>query len=79
VGGFSLTRALAGPVAGGAALAAVVLLTNLPFVTSVILATVTYLVVLLAFERALFAEDIDLVRGIITSRSGPKAPAGGTA
>jgi O-antigen/teichoic acid export membrane protein len=79
VGGFSLPRALIGPVAGGAALAAVVLLTNLPFIPSVILAILTYLVVLFALERTFFADDINLVRGIITARRGPKQPANGTA
>jgi O-antigen/teichoic acid export membrane protein len=79
VGGFSLPRALIGPVAGGAALAAVVLLTNLPFIPSVILAILTYLVVLFALERSFFADDINLVRGIITARRGPKQPANGTA
>ena len=79
VGGFSLTRALIGPVAGGTALAAVVLLTSLPFVPSVILAILTYLVVLFAFERILFADDLNLVKGIITARRGPKPPVSGTA
>jgi peptidoglycan biosynthesis protein MviN/MurJ (putative lipid II flippase) len=79
VGGFSLPRALAGPVIGGIALAAFVLLTNLPFLTSAILATLLYIVVLLAFERSLFSDDLELITGIIKGGRGPKQPAGGTA
>ena len=79
VGGFSLPRALAGPVIGGVVLAAFVLLTNLPFLTSAILATALYVVVLLAFERILFSDDLELITRIIRSGRGPKQPVGGTA
>ncbi len=80
VGGFSLTRALAGPVIGGAVLAAFVLLTGLPFLPSAIVATLLYIVVLLAFERTVFPGDLELISGIIKGRrGGPRQPAGGTA
>jgi hypothetical protein len=79
VGGFSLPRALGGPVIGGAALAAFVLLTNLPFVTSAVLGTLIYVAVLFTFERVLFSDDLDLITGILRSGRGPKQPAGGTA
>jgi O-antigen/teichoic acid export membrane protein len=58
VGPIRLGRAFAGPLAGGAVLAATVLTTELPLGPALLLGGGAYLVVLALFERIAFPEDV---------------------
>jgi O-antigen/teichoic acid export membrane protein len=74
-------RVVAGPVAGGAAMAVVALLApeSLPVLAGALLA---YGAVLVAVERLLFPADLALLLGVVTRRAGvasPSPPAGGGA
>lgn len=65
VGRFSLARAFGGPLAGAAVMAAIALLTGLPFAVSAVLSTVAYIATLVMFERTFFVNDFDFVRAAL--------------
>jgi O-antigen/teichoic acid export membrane protein len=59
VGALRLSRAFAGPVAAGAALAAVIVVLPGPAVLATVLGGVAYLAVLTAWERARWPDDLE--------------------
>jgi O-antigen/teichoic acid export membrane protein len=71
-GAISLVRAFAGPVAGGVAMTAVILLTDLPLVPAALAGVAAFLVVLLAFERVVFHDDFARLRELLRRRGEPR-------
>jgi O-antigen/teichoic acid export membrane protein len=63
--GLRPLRAFGGPLAGGLAMAAAVLATDLPLVPGMALGAVAYGLSLLAFERLVFPEDLASVRALL--------------
>jgi dolichol kinase len=64
-GRIRLLRAFGAPVAGGLAMAAVLLPTDLPLVPAAVVGVAAYLAALLAFERLVFPADLATVRAAI--------------
>lgn len=67
-GRISLLRSFGGPVAGGLAMAAVVLAVGLPAIPAAALGLAAYLLGLLGFERFLFPNDYATLRSVVRRR-----------
>jgi O-antigen/teichoic acid export membrane protein len=63
-GRLNVLRAFAGPAAGGAVMAALMLAVSLPLVAEAALGTAAYALVLFLLERRLFPQDLELARRV---------------
>jgi O-antigen/teichoic acid export membrane protein len=68
IGRASITRALAGPVVAGAAMAGVIEVTGFALVPASLIGVAVYLVVGLLFERLAYPADLAMVRGLVARR-----------
>jgi O-antigen/teichoic acid export membrane protein len=63
-GRLNVLRAFAGPAAGGAVMAAIMVAVSFPLVAEAALGTAAYAVVLFLLERRLFPQDLELARRV---------------
>lgn len=69
-GRLRLVRAFGAPAAGGALMAAAVLVTGLPLVPAAVLGGAAYVVGALGFERLAYPDDLERIRGLVSRGSG---------
>lgn len=73
-GPINLMRAFAGPLVGGAAMAAVILPANMPLVPAALAGGIAYIAALVAFERLVFSEDVRMFVHLFRVRGRASGP-----
>jgi O-antigen/teichoic acid export membrane protein len=69
LGPIRLVRAFGAPVAGGAAMAAVALIGAVPLIPALAVGGAAYAAGFIAFDRAVFPDDLEIIRGLIRRRA----------